>query len=70
MEKDSYFRLNVMHLEEHLWFRVETTPPNNIYIIEGENFIEDISIPVFELEKKDENVFKLARASPNDVRLT
>lgn len=70
MEKDSYFRLNTLKEDEPLWFRIESTPPNNIYMIEGENYIEDISIPVFHDEKRDENVFKLARASINDVRLT
>ena len=38
--------------------------------MEGQNYIGEISIPLFSSVKRDENVFKLAKASLNDVRIT
>jgi hypothetical protein len=52
------------------WLRTEEVEPNDEYVIEGSNYIEQIKIPVFALVKKDENVFKLAKANLNEVRMT
>lgn len=69
MTKDSYFRLSSMNGDLEYWLKIDTTVPNDIYKIEGDNFLEDITVPKFDIEKKDENVFNIAYASINDVRL-
>ncbi|CAD8111133.1 unnamed protein product [Paramecium sonneborni] len=68
LTKDSYFRLSTRGQNEQYWLKIDTVGPNEIYKIEGDNFIEDITIPIFDQDKKDEHVFNLACASLNEVR--
>ena len=69
LEKDSYFRLSVEVSEndevQDYWLRTDELEPNDEYIIEGNDFIDLIKVPTFALVKKDENVFKLAKANLN-----
>ncbi|KAM3147608.1 hypothetical protein pb186bvf_000415 [Paramecium bursaria] len=71
LDKDAYFRM--CFTDEHgikQWFRTQDIEPDNVYMVEGQNYIENITIPVFDDSKRDESIFKIAKASINDVRLT
>jgi hypothetical protein len=72
LEKDSFFRLSTTPHEhtDVFWLRTVGIEANDEYVVEGHNFVEEIVIPLFTTVKKEENVFKLAKANPSEVRQT
>ena len=63
LQKDSYFRASTTVNEKLVWLRTTTNEDNGQ---EGNKQI----IPTFNETKKEEYVFKLAKANFNEVRMT
>ena len=72
LQKDSYFRLSTTTMrnqkEETYWLKTEEI--SSEALLNKDQETDTLIVPIFSTQKKQENIFKLAKSSQNEAKTT